>query len=270
MPFQRVLPLGLMMAAVAFCLAGAAAAGESPLPFAPGEKLVFRLQWMSLNAGRATLEVAETVRLDGNPFYHFVLTARNDPWLDPIYPFRHRTDAYADLAMTRSVLYHEKKWERWYRKDSVVRFDWKARQAFYTNRLKRKTRRPIALMPGTFDPLAAFYFTRTAEMKPQMMLTRPVSDGKKCVMGRAVVLRREAVSIPVGTFDAWLLEPEMHHIKGVFRKSKQAKIRLWVTADERRIPLKIESRVSIGHFVGELVAGSVPLPGGRAGCNISP
>jgi hypothetical protein len=39
----------------------------------------------------------------------------------------------------------------------------------------------------------------------------------------------------------------------VFKKSKNAKIKLWVTADSRRIPIKIKSKVKIGSFTGELV-----------------
>ena len=50
------------------------------------------------------------------------------------------------------------------------------------------------------------------------------------------------------TYDTYLIEPELKHVGGVFEKSKDAKIQLWVTADEHRIPVKIASKVAIGHF----------------------
>jgi hypothetical protein len=57
-----------------------------------------------------------------------------------------------------------------------------------------------------------------------------------------------------GTYDTYLIEPEIKHIGGVFEKSKNAKIKLWVTADKRKIPVKIKSKVVVGSFVGELVS----------------
>jgi len=48
------------------------------------------------------------------------------------------------------------------------------------------------------------------------------------------------------------LEPNLKDIGGVFEKSKDAKISIWVTADHRRIPVMIKSKVIVGSFVGEL------------------
>ena len=46
----------------------------------------------------------------------------------------------------------------------------------------------------------------------------------------------------------------MKHIGGVFRKSGDAKIELWLSTDHRRLPLKIRSKVIVGRFEGELVS----------------
>jgi len=43
-------------------------------------------------------------------------------------------------------------------------------------------------------------------------------------------------------------------VGGVFEKTKDAKIHIWVTADERRIPVRIKSKVAIGSFIGELTS----------------
>lgn len=57
-----------------------------------------------------------------------------------------------------------------------------------------------------------------------------------------------------GTYDTYLIEPEIKQLDGVFEKSKNAKIQVWVTADNRRMPVKIKSEVVVGSFVGELVS----------------
>jgi len=68
------------------------------------------------------------------------------------------------------------------------------------------------------------------------------------------VVRRERLKLSSGTYDTYLLEPELKDIGGVFKKSKDAKLQVWITADERKIPVKVKSKVAFGSFVGELVS----------------
>jgi hypothetical protein len=42
-------------------------------------------------------------------------------------------------------------------------------------------------------------------------------------------------------------------VGGVFEKSPDARLQLWVTADHRRLPVKLKSKVIVGSFTGELV-----------------
>jgi hypothetical protein len=73
-------------------------------------------------------------------------------------------------------------------------------------------------------------------------------------MGAAKVKRREKVRMASGTYDTYLIEPSLKHLEGVFEKSSKAKIQLWVTTDERRIPVKLKSKIVIGSFTGELIS----------------
>jgi hypothetical protein len=109
-------------------------------------------------------------------------------------------------------------------------------------------------LPGSFDPLSAFYFIRLVDFKGKSTIERPITDGKECIIGRLSVIKRETIHVKSGTYDTYLIEPEIKHIGGVFEKSKNAKIKLWVTADKRKIPVKIKSKVVVGSFVGELVS----------------
>ena len=55
-------------------------------------------------------------------------------------------------------------------------------------------------------------------------------------------------------YDTYLVIPDLEHVGGVFEKSREAKVRIWVTADERRIPVRFESEVIVGSFIAELIA----------------
>jgi hypothetical protein len=154
--------------------------------------------------------------------------------------------------MTRTLLYKKEQHEGNTRRDVVVNFDWDKHTAEYFNFNKRE--KTISIMPGSFDPLSAFFFSRMQDLEVDEMVTSPVTDGQKCIVGKARIVKKEKISLASGTYEAYLLEPELKHIGGVFEKSADAKIQVWVSADQRRIPLKIKSKVAVGSFVGELVS----------------
>jgi len=64
----------------------------------------------------------------------------------------------------------------------------------------------------------------------------------------------ELAKVEAGEFDTFLVEPDLQHVGGVFKKGKDAKLHLWVTADDRRIVVKAKSKVVVGHFVAELIS----------------
>ncbi|HHC25625.1 MAG TPA: DUF3108 domain-containing protein [Desulfobacterales bacterium] len=235
-----------------FCFAETGKAAEEDLPFRPGEKLTFDLKWTIIKAGEATLEVLPVETVNGVPSYHFVMTAKSTPFLDVFYKVRDRIDAYTDTKMTRTLFYKKKQKEGRTHRDIVVRFDWKKKEAYYSNFGEKRD--PLSLLPGAFDPLSAFFYCRFLDMKENTVIERPITDGKKCVIGRVKVVRREKIKLGDKVYDTWLLEPELKHVGGVFEKSRDAKIQLWVSADKRRIPVKIKSKVIVGSFSAELVS----------------
>ena len=227
-------------------------AGENDFPFYPGEKLTFQLKWTFIPAGEAVLEVLPIETIEGVKAYHFLLTAKSNSFIDHFYKVRDKIDAYTDIEMTHSILYKKKQQEGKTNRDIVVNFDWNNNKAVYST--LNETRPPIDILPGSFDPLSAFFFVRFIDLQKKSAIERPVTDGKKCIIGKAAVIKREAVELASGTYDTFLIEPEIEHVGGVFEKSKDAKIQVWVTADHRRIPVKLKSKVVVGSFVGELVS----------------
>jgi len=139
-----------------------------------------------------------------------------------------------------------------------VIFDWRKKEAFYfkSGRLRRRT----ALRPGTFDPVAAFFWIRHRPLETGQTVTRPITDGKKVFTGRVRVAGRETIRLAGKTYDTFLLVPELIHAGGVFEKSPGARIRIWVTTDHRRLPVLIKSKVIVGSFRAELVEEESMIP----------
>lgn len=226
---------------------------DTQLPFQPGERLTYELKWTVIPAGKAVLEVRPMTTVNGVPAYHFMLTAKTTPFIDRIYKVRDQIEGFTDTELTGSMLYKKKQREGSVRKDVLVVFDTVSNQARYYKSGKIRKELPISM--GTFDPLSAFYYSRSLDLKENSVIQKPVSDGKRWVIGKARVVRRETIALRKGdSYDTFLMEPDLSHVGGVFEKSKDAKLQLWVTADRRRIPVKIKSAVVIGSFTGELVS----------------
>jgi hypothetical protein len=155
------------------------------------------------------------------------------------------------MEMTHSVLYKEKKRGK-RKKDVVINMDWEKKQAVYSK--NGKIKKTISILPGSFDPLSVFFAFRIHELKKGLNINISVTDGKKCVNGVARVIKREKIKVNGKIYDTYLVEPDLEHIKGVFEKSKNAKLQLWVTADKYQMLVRVKSKVIIGSFVGDLIS----------------
>lgn len=225
--------------------------GTPDLPFRPGERLSFSVSWAFIPAGEAVLEVLPNETRDGAECLRFRATARTLEYIDVIYMIRDRMDSYTDLSMTRAVLF-QKRQEGRHKRNVVVDFDWEKKEASYSNNGEKHA--TVPLLPGTLDPLSIFYFFRSRELSEGVEITSPVSDGKKVVMGRARVVRREKIKCGGKEYDTFLVEPEMKEVGGIFEKSPKAALQIWVTADRDRVPVRIKSAVRVGSFVAELTS----------------
>ncbi len=195
------------------------------------------------------MEVAPMARINGIYCWHFVMKGKTTKFVDLFYKLRNRVDAYADKNLTRSILYVEKK-RGSKEKDKRIEFDWKQLEASYikNGRLRRTTK----IRPRTFDPLSVFYYFRLQALTPGAVIRVPVSDGKKWVLGEAAVVRPEKVMIDGKTYHCVLVEPDLKHVGGIFHHGQGSKSRIWFTADSGHIPVKIETKVSVGSFYMEL------------------
>jgi hypothetical protein len=95
--------------------------------------------------------------------------------------------------------------------------------------------RPIRLLP--FEPGAKFTL-------------RNLADPEDNPLG-IQVLKKERVKVPAGTFETYLLKLDFKTNHGMFKKGGENLI--WVTADDRHMPVKLSSKMGLGKFRAELV-----------------
>jgi len=239
---------------------GVASSAESvsfaSLPFQPGERLVYNLRWGIIPAGYAELQVLPFATVNGEEAWHFIMSVQTTEFVDLFYKVRDRIETFTDLSMTNSLLYKKEQREGSTDRDVVIRFDWDSNSAVYSN--KGEVREPIAIETGTLDPLASLYYIRTQSLADKLEVVKPVTDGKKVVRGVARIIGRETLNIDGTEYNTFMIEPDLKDVRGVFEKSDESKLRLWITDDDRRLLVKVKSKVVVGSFTGTLVEATLP------------
>lgn len=252
-PFGKALRLSLIFL-VAFSLSGFCnfSATAGPLKFASRERLVYQAKWGFLNAGETVIETLPPESVNGVRVLHFVMTTRTSDGLDPFYMVRERQDSYVDEKFTHSVQY-EKKAAGKHPRDIVVYFNWRQRQATHSN--FGELNKPIAIAAGTFDPLSMFFAIRRSDFREGSAIEVTITDGKKLIPVKVRISGREKITINQVVVDTFVVEPDFD-LKQAFN-SDVPRLKIWFSADEKRIPVKIQSKVKVGTFDLELVSASL-------------
>ena len=216
------------------------------------ETLNYSLRWGMVYAGNACLSATPDAQRDGQSVVQCSLTVQSSAFVDRIYKVRDRMDSWLTPDLGHTLFYSQNQMEGRHRSVLDVSFDWVNSTA---QRVKNaEAKEPLAIPAGTFDPLGALFVLRRGAITVGDDITLSITDGKRCVLGQAHVLRREKVRTAAGEFDCLVVEPDLHDVKGVFEKSRDAKLHVWVTDDARHIPVKVASKVVIGYFTAELTS----------------
>lgn len=241
----------ILLAVLVFAISAASAHAGLKTPFGPGEKLTYEIYWTFIHAGDAVLEVMPDTEMNGVPARHFKATARTVPWVDKFYKVRDTLEAWTDLDVSHALRYKKDQNEGTYHKKVDLVFDKEQNlsRRYVRGDLKHTLEQPV----DVFDPMSVLFSFRKHVLYKTMQFGANVTDGKKSVVGEAYVEGMEDIETPMGVITCFKVVLDIKHLSGVFKKSKNAELIVWFSADSRRIPVKVRSKVKVGHFSLELV-----------------
>jgi len=234
----------LLAALVAVPSPAAAGPGVAAPRFGPGEEAVFRISYLHLLAGRATIRVE---RRTGDPagVWRFVSTARSRGPFAWLFRFKVEDETVAtwDSESGCSLGIEKHLREGKARRDQVVVFD---RGVAVVADLKIDETR-FDVDPCVLDVLSALFVARIRGVPTEGELTLPLFDNGKHYRFGVRFVKRDRLDLPPPLGDdvpTIVVEPRLVEGTGLF--VKKGRLTVWLTEDERRIPVRMKSKVAIG------------------------
>ncbi|HWP35797.1 MAG TPA: DUF3108 domain-containing protein [Thermodesulfobacteriota bacterium] len=234
-------------------------------PFAPGERLRYRVTWSGFDAGEAVLEVVGPATVEGTSGLLVRYTARSDGLVELVYRLNDRIETLLD---PRTFL--ARRSEAWLEQG------------------RRRRHRVVLFEPAGFEPAAGaagpaagggdrlrlprpavdgiglLYYLRTRRVEPGAELVVPVQRRQEV---RLVTLRASGpvdTDTPAGRFSTVEVRPVGQAGEdrdgGLFGSSALA---IWFTADARRVPVRLAGPVRRGSIDARLAEARL-APSGAA------
>lgn len=222
----------------------------SPLPF-NGEVMQFAVGWEFVNAGTATMRFSNI----GENSYRIDTDARTNKFFDMFKKVRDTitSEGLFIKGKPQSTMFLLDQNERSYHARKRTDFLWKEDKVNYTQNGKTDS---YDVPAGHLNVMDAFFLTRTLPVKEGEVLKIPVFDSRKQYEIEVRLLRKELVSTPWGkVVECLVIEPKLKS-EGIF--TSVGTMQVWLTNDERRIPLKMTAKIKIGRIIARLTGYQPP------------
>lgn len=224
--------------------------------FEIGERLCFKIRYGFVKAGSAEMKVLPLKEMNQRQVYHIQTTAKSVAAFSWIYKVNDVINSFVDYQSFYPVRFEKKLREGSYKADVLVDYfheDSLAKVEYirYESNMKIKKRnmRDVEIPPFAQDILSSFYSVRNKDIQVGKSIYITNHEKYKVYNLEVKVHKREVIEVEAGKFRCLLIEPILKE-EGVFKQ--KGSLRIWLTDDERKIPVQMKSKVLVGHITAEL------------------
>lgn len=229
------------------------------IPWEPSERLYYDVDVMGALAGKLTLMAHPPLGKEGNQEIILRAMAASNSFFSKIRQVRGRSASYLRTSDFRPRRYTEETQEGPSQREANVVFAnsrGKKNLALEWKRDGNKGKSNFPSANDAFDPVSAAYVLRTIELQEGQDLCFDSYGIRKLWRVAGRVKKVETVKVPAGTFQAYRLEGTAYRVDNPLRKKE---IHIWISADEKRLPLAAMSEMDLGIVRAQLtqVGGSI-------------
>ncbi len=213
--------------------------------FAVGERLVFDVNYGMVTAGEAFMTVARTDSMFARKVYRIEFGVNSLPSFSWIYKVEDRYYTFIDVEAMAPLRFEQHIREGSYSRDFTADFD-------QMRHVARTSEGEYPIPPYVHDILSAFYYARTVDYSKFVAGdTIGLHNFYKDTSHELVVrfLGRQELEIEAGTFKTIVVEPLVKE-GGLFKS--EGRIVIWMSDDDRKIPVRVNTKVVIGSIDVEL------------------
>ncbi|RKG53745.1 DUF3108 domain-containing protein [Corallococcus sp. AB011P] len=227
---------------------------RSPLAFKPGELLEFDMDAMGAKAGKLTMRVQRPA----NGSLPVLVEAQTNTLFSKVRRVRGSATSYLHPKTLRPSRYTEEAVENEQRRKVNVDFGAqdKSVKVDYQIGDRPKGHYDYAFDKDGLDVAGAIYLIRQLPLKKDLPVCFDVYGIRRMWRMTATVVEREHVSLPLGEFDAWHLAGTAVRLD---RPSQTRDVHVWITDDDRRLPLAAVGAIDLGAV--RLTLSGVKRPG---------
>jgi hypothetical protein len=223
------------------------AAAEKPVPFRPGERITLNVSWSDkVSAATLTLVVSEKQVSRGVPCFLLRGELTPSPVIGKLYPVYYKAESLLEattLLPQRASMYNREKSRI---RQKFTHFDRASGRIYYTYLTKTEQKIMLPAASGVLDILSWLYVLRTLPLQAGTIGPFQITDNGKLFTMRCQVVRSTPVKTDLGELPVWLLRPRVENADG---QKLPVSIALWMSGDERRLPLRFEVELPVGKFV---------------------
>ena len=213
--------------------------------FGSGEYLRFDVGYLGVSAGEAVLTVTDTA-CSGRKCLKLSFTLNSKPFFNIFYRVEDRYSTLIDSLGIFPWRFEQPVREGGFARDFTADFD-------QVNHVATTSEGEHPIPPYVQDMLSAFYFSRTVDysgLKPGEKIHLQ-NFYKDSTYELDVKFRgRQSVEVEAGAFRCLVIEP-LAREGGLFKS--EGKLFLWITDDDRRMPVRVSTKIAIGSVDSELV-----------------
>ena len=216
------------------------------------ESLQYGIYYSFIKAGTAYIKTRGLMSKNGKTAYLIQTTALSASVIDSVYKVRDINYSWLDVNSLHSLGYSQSLREGNYKRDEWLTFD-DENGRFYGEMQKKKEPRALAgeLKQQVLDMLTSLYYVRAKPLAIGKDITFDIVNREKQYPLVVKVLGKEKVKTPAGKFNCWVVEPQFRG-EGIF-VAKGKSLKVWLTDDEYRMPVKMSVEVFIGSVSAELL-----------------
>lgn len=218
----------------------------SQTAFAPGEYLKFDVNYGFVTAGEAVMKISDTTYSNGRRCYKIEFSVDSKPFFNWIYKVQDRYLTLVDSEGLFPWRFEQHIREGGYTRDFTADFD-------QVLNIARTSEGDHPVPPYVHDIMSAFYFARTVDYSTYSVGQRLHLQNfyKDSTYELDVKFKgRQTIEVNAGKFNCIVVEP-LAKEGGLFKSEGQ--VYIWLTDDERRIPVKVSTKIVIGSIDSELV-----------------